>query len=260
VITPARDRICQTPVSRMRDKAIQQWFLPLCLLLIILYSPADASDIPTDNADISVRSLSDIEGGSSLIPVESDNHYLRAPLLDTTVQIGVQGKLTGTRVEQPSTSDINQWAAIEKADLPATDKRLDKLWAHRKIQSLENDLLLNADSQRTKDAIPNIATDYSLVTKYTNPAVEQKVSREPTTEALQTVAVLQPIPAGNSMLFPQGSPGTRSRFIVSLLFAILSVIFGLASLRQTRQFSQPLYRTNFQTNALSLTQRTGVAE
>ena len=199
-----------------------------------------------------VRLTFDTDTVAEIYPTTLPDVYLGEPVL---ADARWTDKLNNGSVEISGTYAGNTWSQklrLNAVETSSASTGLDKLWAHRKIQSLENDLLFNTDLQETEDAITNIAMDYSLVSRYTSlVAVEQKASRDIRQTDLQTVAVPQAIPAGNTMLFPQGSLGTRFKFIVSLLFAILSVAFGLASLRQTRQFSQPLYRHGLYTLVLS---------
>ena len=110
---------------------------------------------------------------------------------------------------------------------------LDKLWAYRKIQSLEDALLHNTNPAAVEEAITGIALNYSLVTKYTSlVAVEDAVSRDPLSANLKTASVPNTMAAGNTMQYPQGSLGTTLRFLISLLLALLVVLFALPRLRQ----------------------------
>lgn len=110
---------------------------------------------------------------------------------------------------------------------------LDKRWASRKIQSLEDSLLLDANPKLVEQAITEIALNYSLVTRYTSlVAVEDKISRDTSTEPLQRVAVPQTMPAGNTMHFPQGSMGTTLRFIVSLILTLFVLLLVRSKLRR----------------------------
>jgi len=159
--------------------------------------------------------------------------------------VEISGKYAGSSWSQKLRlhaidNDLTEQTSDTTIDTSIDTTGLSKLWAHRKIQSLENQLLFNVNPAELEESITNIALSYSLVTKFTSlVAVEQDTSQNPSRPAsknLHTVAVPQAIPSGNTMFFPQGSLGTKSRLIVSLLFALLSVVFGLASLHQTRQF------------------------
>jgi len=115
---------------------------------------------------------------------------------------------------------------------------LHKLWANRKIQSLEDQNLLSSEYDAIKAQITDVALDYQLVTKYTSLVAVDQTPIRPTNAPMNTLAVPQAMPAGNTMLLPQGSLGLKFKFIVSFLFALLSIVFALATLCQTRQFTQ----------------------
>ena len=59
-------------------------------------------------AESVVRSLSDIESCTLLFLSENKNHYLRAPLLETAVEIAVQGMVARTVVEQKFSNRTNE--------------------------------------------------------------------------------------------------------------------------------------------------------
>ena len=148
------------------------------------------------------------------------------------------------------------WSQKISLSAPSTDRSadknpvdtagLDKLWAYRKISSLEDRLLFGADSQATQDAITQVALDYSLVTRYTSlVAVEEKISRpkpinamtEGTTDTtgqqlLKTQFVPLAMPSGNTMLFPQGSLDTKLKFLVSFGLTFFTLLFSLVTLRR----------------------------
>jgi len=110
---------------------------------------------------------------------------------------------------------------------------LDKQWASRKIQSLEDSLLFTPNYKEVEQAVTDIALTYGLVTKYTSlVAVEERVSRDPSTTDINTAAVPQAMPAGNTMHFPQGGLGTTIRYLISLVLALIAVLIALPRLRQ----------------------------
>lgn len=162
----------------------------------------------------------------------------------TNGNVVITGKYAGANWTQKLSLATPEPNPSDKLSSQADDTRtnsndtrgLDKLWAYRKIQSLEDSLLFGADPDETEKAITQVALLYSLVTRYTSLlAVEEKISRQPEYAFLKTAAVPQAIPHGNTMLLPQGSLGTNSRFFVALIFALLSVLFALATLRQTQE-------------------------
>lgn len=151
-------------------------------------------------------------------------------------ELVVSGKHAGT----PWSRKLDL-ASIKQVDNAGQSKRLgidnglEKRWAHRKIESLEDSLLFGADPYKVKQQITDTALEYSLVTRYTSlVAVEEKVARDPATEALKIRKVPSAMPAGNTMNLPQGSAGIAFRFLLSIVFSLLAVLFSLATLKQTR--------------------------
>ncbi len=121
------------------------------------------------------------------------------------------------------------------ADTEQADSQLYKLWARRKIESLEDSLLFNADPGYIKNEITSTALDYGLVSKYTSlVAVEDIVERDPLATPLASAAVPSAMPSGNTMPFPQGSLGITMRIAMAMVFSLLAVLFSLATLQQVR--------------------------
>ncbi|OED42261.1 marine proteobacterial sortase target protein [Chromatiales bacterium (ex Bugula neritina AB1)] len=116
------------------------------------------------------------------------------------------------------------------------DQGLYKLWARRKIDDLENRLLLGADQNNTERQVTETALNYGLVTRYTSlVAVENEVVRDPAIEPLAKTAVPSIIPAGNTMHFPQGGLGIGLRLALTLIFSVLAIVFSLATLQQVQE-------------------------
>ncbi len=148
----------------------------------------------------------------------------------------ITGKYAGVQWSQKL--KLNQIKTPHDSTDNSSTKGLDKLWAYRKIQSLEDQLLFGADTQETEDAITEVALNHSLVTRYTSlVAVEEAISRDPENAPLKTAAIPQAMPHGNTMMFPQGSLGTTARFLLSILIAVFSILFALATLRQTKEIN-----------------------
>lgn len=140
-------------------------------------------------------------------------------------------EITGTFAGRTWTQTIRLGSLSNAAPVNVNEQGLDKLWAGRKIQALEDSLLYNHDIEQVESEITEIALAYSLVSKYTSlVAVEDKVSRD-NTKPLRTAAVPQAIPAGNTMYYPQGSLGTTLRLLFALLFALLALILFLTRRR-----------------------------
>lgn len=151
-----------------------------------------------------------------------------------TGELLISGQHAGQQWQQrlslatPAASDENHNAENHTADLH-------KRWAKRKIESLEDSLLFGGDYQSVEDAITATALNYSLVSKYTSlVAVEQLIARVPEASPLATSAVPSAMPAGNTMALPQGSIGIGIRLVLSAMFSLLAILFGLATLHTVR--------------------------
>ena len=121
----------------------------------------------------------------------------------------------------------------------AAQQQLAKRFAYRKIEALEDNLLFSHEPQHIEQQITDIALQYGIVSDYTSLiAVEEKISRDPSVHGLAATEVPSAMPAGNTMAFPQGSLGLAWRWALSLVFTLLAILFGLATLCQVRSHSQ----------------------
>lgn len=172
-------------------------------------------------------------------PATMPDIYMGEPLLadarwDDKVTEG-DIEITGTFAGQTWTQTIRLGSLNNNTSTNTVaannEQGLDKLWAHRKIQALEDSLLFNGNIEQVKSAITEIALDYSMVTKYTSlVAIEDTVSRDTASKSIHSAQIPQTIPAGNTMHYPQGSLGTTIRFLIALLFIILALF-----LKRTRR-------------------------
>ena len=125
-----------------------------------------------------------------------------------------------------------------KLSLPAlTDEQtqLAKRFARRKIEALEDSRLFSNQPQDIEDNITDIALAYGLVTPYTSLiAVDDQPVRDPASDPLAATEIPSAMPFGNTMAFPQGSIGLALKWLMALIFSLLSVVFALATLHQVR--------------------------
>ncbi len=149
-----------------------------------------------------------------------------------------QGKPVSGTLSIQGRHNGHMWSNQLQIDTKSTDAEssqstsLEKQWAHRKIEAMENSLLFNEDQQSIEQQITDLALHYSMVTRYTSlVAIDQQVAREPGTNTLKRTAVPSAMPHGNTMLLPQGSLGIGIRLLLSALFAVLAILFGLSTLR-----------------------------
>ena len=177
----------------------------------------------------------DTDTPPEVYPVIIPDVYIGEPVLadarwmDTITRGEI--KITGLSAGKPWEQTIDLGSPTDK-NSTSNQPWLDKLWAYRKIQSLEDSLLLNNNVEQIENSVTDIALRYSMVTKYTSlVAVEDRSSRDPSTINLRTAAIPQAIPAGNTMYYPQGSLGTTLRFLIALVFALLAMLITFSKQR-----------------------------
>jgi len=172
--------------------------------------------------------LQDVYSGEPVLADARWNHALTSG--DALVTGKYNGQNWSQRIELQSLKNTEKFE-------PSYSFGLHKLWANRKIQSLEDQNLISNEYDAIKAQITDVALNYQLVTKYTSLVAVDQTPVRPAASPINTLAVPQAMPAGNTMLLPQGSLGLKFKFLLALLFALLSVIFALATLCQTRQFT-----------------------
>ena len=164
--------------------------------------------------------------------------YAGEPILFDARWIGEPGKgslsIQGRHAGNTWTNQLQIDTHATSTDLSHTTS-LEKQWAHRKIEAMENSLLFAEDRQSIEQQITDLALHYAVVTRYTSLiAVDQQVAREPAANALKRTAVPSAMPHGNTMQLPQGSLGTGLKLLLAMVFSIAAILFGLATLRQVQ--------------------------
>jgi len=86
--------------------------------------------------------------------------------------VEISGKYAGSSWSQKLRlhaidNDLTEQTSDTRINASIDTTGLSKLWAYRKIQSLENQLLFNINPAELEESITNIALSYSLVTKFT---------------------------------------------------------------------------------------------
>ena len=110
---------------------------------------------------------------------------IAAKLPKLGAEIGIHGYLGG-----------NHWAVDFKLEGGSTHSGIDRLFARRKIDSLNSRLLDGADADAVRTEIVAIGLNHHLVTKHTSlVAVEQVISR-PQGESLTSAAIPTNLPKG----------------------------------------------------------------
>ena len=164
--------------------------------------------------------------------------YAGEPILFDARWIGEPGKgslsIQGRHAGNKWTNQLQIDTHATSTDISHTTS-LEKQWAHRKIEAMENSLLFAEDRQSIEQQITDLALHYAMVTRYTSLiAVDQQVAREPAANALKRTAIPSAMPHGNTMLLPQGSLGIGLKLLLATIFSIGAILFGLATLRQVQ--------------------------
>ncbi len=184
-------------------------------------------------------------------PATIPDLYAGEPVLADARWQGAIGKgeitISGTHAGQAWSRQLQ--LLPRKTDQTTTGQQLAKRFAYRKIESLEDSLLFDNQPDKIEQQITDIALTYGIVSNYTSLiAIEDKISRDPSLHGLNAAEIPSAMPAGNTMAFPKGSLGIAWRWMLALLFSVLAVLFGLATLYQVRshghspdQFNNQVY-------------------
>jgi len=127
---------------------------------------------------------------------------------------------------------------IDLSDAPLVKSGLSTIWAQRSIESLENQQRTHSVPDYYRSAILAIALEHKLLSQYTSfLAVEEQPVRSDENK-LKAAKVPNLIPHGNDMLtiaMPQGSAGSDTRLLLSLILIILSTCSVYFQVRNKRQ-------------------------
>ena len=117
---------------------------------------------------------------------------------------------------------VNGWDAASSG---AGGDNLAKLWARKKIETLEDSLMFGADPELTRLEITGLALDYGLLTKHTSLVAVDKTPRRKSAEtlALSNVPGLLPGTASRQLA---GYPATATGWLAQLLLSIFVLLLA----------------------------------
>jgi len=147
--------------------------------------------------------------------------------------IGLCGTLNGTSWDL----DVNGWDA---ASTDPGEDNLAKLWARKKIESLEDSLMFGADRELTTLEITGLALDYGLLTRHTSLVAVDKTPRRSAAEALARTDIPGLLPKGSSIQlagYPKTATGWPAQLLLSLLVLVLAtsmLLFSSSRLPMTK--------------------------
>ncbi|HEY5775659.1 MAG TPA: marine proteobacterial sortase target protein [Xanthomonadales bacterium] len=151
--------------------------------------------------------------------------WLLARLPSEPTMIGLCGRLNGTSWNL----NVNGWDA---ASTDPGDDNLAKLWARKKIESLEDGLMFGADRELTALEITGLALDYDLLTRHTSLVAVDKTPRRGDAEALAETDIPGLLPKGSSIQlagYPQTATGWPAQLLLSLFVLVLATSMLLFS-------------------------------
>ena len=148
--------------------------------------------------------------------------WLLARLPSEPTLIGLCGKLNGLDWNL----DVNGWDAAVNG--PEGDN-LAKLWARKKIEALEDNLMFGADPELTRLETTGLALDYGLLTRHTSLVAVDKTPRRASNEKLAHSDIPGLLPAGSSANIA-GYPSTATGWVSQLLLSLLVLLVATSML------------------------------
>lgn len=170
------------------------------------------------------------------LPAEFQAQSYPNPIADLYVGQPVVAHIKTT--ELPDSDSINisgktqgkNWVkSVSPKWLPLDSSHgLDKLWAREKINYFNKLNITSGDPHRHDADIEQLGLDYQLVTKKTAfVAVEEKLSRDPLSAAMQKKNIANQMPAGNSMAFPTTATSSTLTAILGGLALLAAALLAL---------------------------------
>ncbi len=161
---------------------------------------------------------SDVEFYPSRIP----DLYLGEPIMilaktsSPPGEIEISGKLSGS-----------SWKRVIRADGAPIGSGLDKIWARRKVDSLESrQVIAGKPLGHIKQQIVDLGVAHQLVTRFTSfIAVEEKLSRT-SGQSVANATVPNLMPKGNTMMLPL--PNTATPASLLILLGLMVMLFAAA--------------------------------
>lgn len=165
-----------------------------------------------DSAEYYPEVIPDLYAGEPL--------WLLARLPSEPTMIGLCGSLNGREWNL----NVNGWDAAHSG---TGEDNLAKLWARKKIESLEDSLMFGADPELTRLEITDVALEYGLLTRHTSLVAVDKTPRRDTGDALATTRIPALLP-GTSQL--AGYPNTATGWLAQLMLSIFVLLLSTSML------------------------------
>jgi Ca-activated chloride channel family protein len=168
-------------------------------------------------------------------PGVADSYPQRLPDLyagEPLLVVARVSNLSGT-LEARATGTQAPWAASLALDRAARVPGIGRLWAQRKIESLEQSVDRGADPAAVRSEVLQLAIDHHLVSRYTSLiAVEQAPARDAMLD-LASRRIANGAPAG-SIAYATTATSAPLQFLIGLGLLALAGLFGVAGIHRTR--------------------------
>jgi Ca-activated chloride channel family protein len=120
--------------------------------------------------------------------------------------------------------DVNGWDAARSG---SGEDNLAKLWARKKIESLEDSLMFGADPELTRLEITALALDFGLLTRHTSLVAVDKTPRRVAADPLVKTNVPGLLPGTTQLA---GFPNTATGWLVQLLLSVFVLLLATSML------------------------------
>ena len=157
--------------------------------------------------------------------------WLIARLPSEPTMIGLCGELNGLEWNL----NINGWDAASSV---SGEDNLARLWARKKIESLQDGLVFGADPELTRLEITSVALEYGLLTRHTSLVAVDKTPRRDSGDSLLKTDIPGLLPGTTQLAgYPKTATGWLAQLLLSvfvLLLATSMLLFSSSHLPMTR--------------------------
>ena len=170
-------------------------------------------------------------------PGVADSYPQRLPDLYAGEPLVVVAKLSNLRgtLEVRAANSETTWAKSLQLDRAANVSGIARLWAQRKIESLEQSIDRGAKPEDVRDQVLQLALDHHLVSPYTSLiAVEQKPARD-ADDDLISKRIANGIPDG-SLAYASTATSAPLQMLIGLILLLMAGLFAWGGRRSDKHF------------------------
>ena len=170
-------------------------------------------------------------------PGVADSYPQRLPDLYAGEPLVVVAKLSNLRgtLEVRAANSETTWAKSLQLDRAANVSGIARLWAQRKIESLEQSIDRGAKPEDVRDQVLQLALDHHLVSPYTSLiAVEQKPARD-ADDDLISKRIANGVPDG-SLAYAATASSAPLQMLIGLILLLMAGLFAWGGRRSDKHF------------------------